>query len=554
MMELIKSISPKEWQFVFVLTVIIIVLTSLPYLVGYLKAPNGMMYNGLHALSPGDIPVYYSYINQVASGQFLVKDLFTSELQPFGTFNIWWTIVGLGVRFFHLPIILVFQLFRILMIPVFIFVAYLFISYIFPQALKRKICLIFLFFASGIGFYFAGPVFNLGLADTSIYRWPIDLWIPEANTFNTLYQTSHFIASITLMLLIFLLMLLAFERKRLSYVLLSGILAVVYFNFHPYYIPVIFGALGLYLFVLMLKAKRFLWREAMYLVLVFLISSPSIFYHFWLIQNSEVIAQRAGQNVTFISPPIFVLAGYGWLWLGLILGVVFLRRNRKFSNPFIFLLIWLLVNLALIYSPLPFHSRYTQGLHVILVIFTVAGLFYLRDYLAVKLKPNQFDFLVENPFLLVILFVVLFGPSTLFNLYRDLYFFAAQPKEVKEKFYLSQEVVLAINWLQNQPPGQVVLAGEMPAKFIPGFSGQSVYLAHLHETLFYEAKLPYLIWFFKDNNQDQAKKEFLSKRDINYVFYSDYEKALGSFNPATKDYLRLVFNSGKVQIYQVIKD
>ncbi|MFA6255218.1 MAG: hypothetical protein WC675_04305 [Patescibacteria group bacterium] len=554
MKELIKSISKKEWQFVAILTVVIIILTGLPYLVGYLNAPSQTAYNGLHALSPGDIPVYYSYINQVTSGEFLVKDLFTSEPQTLGTFNVWWTLVGLGVRFFHVPLILGFQLSRILMIPIFIFVAYLFISYIFPEVLKRKICLIFLFFASGIGFYFAGPVFKLGLADTSIYRWPIDLWIPEANTFNTLYQTSHFIASITLMLLIFLLMLLAFEKRKLSYALVSGVLALFYFNFHPYYVPVIFGVGGLYLFILMLEAKRFLWTEAMYLILVFLLSAPSIFYHFWLIQNSAVIAQRAAQNVTFISPPIFVFVGYGWLWLGLILGLVFLGRNKKFTNSFIFLLVWLLVDLALIYSPLPFHSRYTQGLHVVLVIFTVAGLFYLYDYLKTKLKPSYSNFLVENPFLLGVLFIVLLSPSTLFNLYRDLYFFTAQPKEVKEKFYFSQDVLSAMAWLKNQPLGQVVLASEMPAKFIPGFSGQPVYLAHLHETLFYDSKLPYLIWFLKDNTQDSAKKEFLNKQGIDYIFYSDYEKKLGSFDPATKNYLRLVFESGQVQIYQVIKD
>ena len=103
MKDLIKTISVREWQFVGLMAALMIIITGLPYLVGYLAAPAGLVYNGLHALSPGDVPIYYSYINQVKNGELLVKDLFTSEPQTVGTFNIWWLMVGLGARFFNLP-------------------------------------------------------------------------------------------------------------------------------------------------------------------------------------------------------------------------------------------------------------------------------------------------------------------------------------------------------------------------------------------------------------------------------------------------------------------
>jgi hypothetical protein len=354
------------------------------------------------------------------------------------------------------------------------------------------------------------------------------------------------------MLLIFLLMLLAFEKQKFSYVVVSGLLSLFYFNFHPYYLPIIFGVLGLYLFIKIIQARKILWREAGYLLVVFLISLPSILYHFWLIQKNPVIGQRAVQNVTTISPLIFVLMGYGFLWLGLFLGIFFLIKNKAFNDRFIFLLSWLVVNLVLIYSPFPFHSRYTQGLHVVLVIFTVVGLFYLYQYLQTKLKPKTFNFWINNYFLWFLLFLIWFLPSTIYSLSRDFYNFTFQTGEA-EVIYLPQDVVEAMRWLESRPKGQVVLAADIPAKFTPGFSGQTVYLAHAHETLFFSAKTVYLLWFFVDNENNEAKVRFLNKRGIDYVFYSDYEKELGDFNPADKDYLKLVFDSPEAQIYQVVK-
>ncbi|MFA6215804.1 MAG: hypothetical protein WC768_04520 [Patescibacteria group bacterium] len=555
MKDLIKTISRPEWRFLVLMTALLILITGLPFLIGYLAAPADTVYDGLHALSPGDFPVYYSYINQVKAGNFLVKDLFTSEQQGSGTFNVWWVLVGLFAKIFNLPAVLAFQLSRLLMIPIFIFIAYLFIAYLLPEKIQRKVCLFFLLFSSGLGVYAAASPGLLKFEDGSWrYWWPIDLWLTESNTFNALYQTSHFIASIAIMLLIFLLMLLAFDKKNISYVLASGFLSLFYFNFHPYYFPVIFGVLGIYLFILFLQAKKILWVQSLYLAIVFLISLPSVFYHFWLIGSDQVIAQRAVQNITNISPLIFVAAGYGFLLFGFVLGLFFLIKNKNLSNHFIFLLVWLGVNIFLIYSPFPFHSRYTQGLQVIFVIFTVVGLFGAKDFLAKRLEAGTFNFWVNNPFLLFIIFVILFLPSVFFSVFRDYYYFILKPGQTKVQLYLPKDFFKAAAWLKNQSGSRIVLAAEIPSMFIPAFGLSPVYVAHGHETLFYYAKRTEVIWFFADNKNDEAKAKFLKKQGIDYIFYSDYEKELGDFNPATKSYLKLVFNSPQAQILEVVKD
>jgi len=483
----------------------------------------------------------------------LVKDLFTSEPQQLGTLNVWWSWVGWGAKIFNLSTPLAFHLSRILMIPVFMAVAYTFLAYFFVNVIKRKTVLTFLIFASGVGFYFAAPIDALGIEGLTSYLWPIDLWLTEANTFNALYQTSHFIASLVLMLSIFLLMLKAFEKNKFSYVIVSGILGLFYFNFHPYYIPVIYGVLAIYLFMLMLQANRFLWKQSGYLIVLVLISFPSALYHIWLIVQSPTIGFRAIQNVTTISPLPFVIMGYGFLWLGFLLGIYFLIKNKKFNNKHAFLLIWFFVNILLIYSPFPFHSRYTQGLHLILVFFTVSGLFDAFQYLKTKVSDQIFNFWIDNKALWLILFLVMFFPSTLYSVGRDVNIFVNDWDRTFDELFLPEDFIHATNYLSSAEPG-LIIAADIPSKFIPGYSGQTVYIAHAHETLFYKAKFPFLIRFYSSLVDDAEKKRFLNSNDIDYVFYSEYEKQLGNFDPASKDYLKLIFDSPEVKIYRVLKD
>jgi hypothetical protein len=378
--------------------------------------------------------------------------------------------------------------------------------------------------------------------------------VPEAISFLALYQTSHFIASITLTLVIFLLLLIAFEKNKFSYTIWAGLLSLFYFNFHPYYLPVIFGVPGLYLLWQSFVAGKINWRAVWYLIVVFLISLPSVFYHAWLIKQGEVIGYRSVQNVTLISWPIFIFLGYGFLWAGLLLGIFFIRKNKAWNNRFTFLLLWLIFNLTLAYSPLPFQSRYLQGLHVILVIFTAVGLVDLYYYLKLWVSPKKFDFWINNPALMMILFLIFFALSNIYNVGRDLYYFIAKPVGIKEILYVPKDVVKAISWFDNQPKDKIILAGDMTSKFIPGLSGQLVYFGHPQETLFADAKAMNLVWFFRSDGDDYSKKNFLVKNEIDYVFYSDYEKKLGNFNPENKSYLKLVYALPQAKIYQVVKD
>ena len=141
--------------------------------------------------------------------------------------------------------------------------------------------------------------------------------------------------------------------------------------------------------------------------------------------------------------------------------------------------------------------------------------------------------------------------SNFFNIFRDVYYFYTQ----YPIFYLDRNITKTFDWFDQLPKKEhTILADEYISHFIPGFSGQKVYNAHGHETLFHRQKQLILFWFFNSNENDGPKKKWLQGQKIDFVFYSDRERRLGSFRPEEKDYLSLVYQNQGVQIYQVVKE
>src|SRR4030043_189845 len=217
--ELVNSISKKEWRFVILLSIVLILITTLPYIYAAINAPSGYFWNGIHAITPGDSAVYFSYINQIKAGNWLLQDNFTSEPQTGGLFNLFWLTIGLLAKIFSLSPIWAFQLARSILIPFLVIALYLLASYFLENISQRKATMIFLCFSSGIGAYFVGIFDKLFPYDPNsfVYKWLMDIWIPDSNIFLSIYQSPHFVFSLALMVCFFLLMILALKNNNFKY-------------------------------------------------------------------------------------------------------------------------------------------------------------------------------------------------------------------------------------------------------------------------------------------------------------------------------------------------
>ena len=556
------KISSKEWRFVSLVGLILVFLIFFPKIVGIINIPQDKIYVGLEGANGGDRSFYYSQIEQVKDGHFLFKYLPTSEPHPRFMFDPFWLGVGLFAKFFSLSSIFAFQLAKLFLIPIFLMVSYYFVAFFFQDETRRKLCLIFLVFASGLGgFYLIGldlPKNPDGIIDLSrhlvdkagTFDLPIDLWVPEAIPFFSIHNSSHFTASLTLILLIFLFSLLAFETKQMKYSLFSGFSALFLFQFHPYHLPTVFGILGIFILSYIFIEKRINLNYLRHYFILLIFSLPPIIYHVWALSYVWVRKAHFLQNV-LITPPLYsVLLGYGFLIIFASVGVFVIFKKKEKSQKDVFLLSWVFGQSLLIYSPLfRTQRKLTEGLFVVLVILTVLGLFYLKDWLNKQtIFQKYFKEVFTNKIFLFYLFFILFFWSNFMFVMGDLTLFLGNNSGWA---YLEKDVYGAMIWLkENSREDSVIFTSIRTGNSLFAFSVRQVYLGHGHITANFKEKSVKAESFFK-NSQDGEKITFLKENGIDYFFFGPEERKFVQFNPEEKDYFTKVFENSQVAIYKV---
>lgn len=543
--EIIKSIDKKEKLFILYFSIFLILLLLIPYLYGYLHAPENNYYNPIYGFSSGDKSVYYSYIEQIKQGNFLLKDLYTSEVQSRQTLNVLWLFIGLFAKVFHLSTPLAFLLFQILLTPILLYLLYLFISLIFKKKIKRKIALVFVSLSSGLGLLTV--ILNNFSPPDNFNFLPIDLWIAESFIFTSILNSPHFIASLALIILIFLFSFLAIENNKIKYSILSGICGLVLFNFHPYHVVSIIAVLSIYSFIHALKNKTSLFYYLKHLSIFLIISVPSIIYHAWLMLNDPITLGKAMQNIC-LTPIIWMtIISYGFLFIGaMIYTTMLLGKKKSLKNLELFLITWFITQFLLIYFPLTIQRRLTQGLNIPMSILCLFLLFYIfQKFPKLKIKTDL------DKIALILLFILLFNMSNIFSLVNVS--IEHQRENWKFLYYINKERKQAIDWLKNNLKEEDNVFSEyIQGNIIPAISGKSVFIGHGHETIDFEQKYKQMQWFFTQENNDKLHLQFLKQNNITHVLHGASEKKLGNWTPQNKKYLKKVFDNEEVQIYKVL--
>ncbi len=543
--EIVKSIDKKEKLFILYFSIFLILLLLIPYLYGYFSAPENTYYNPIYGFSSGDKSVYYSYIEQIKQGNFLLKDLYTSEIQSRQTLNVLWLSLGILAKTFHLSPPLAFLLSQILLTPILIYSLYLLISLIFSSKIKRKIALIFISLASGLGFII--NIFTHSFPPNNFMLYPLDLWVAEAFTFPSIFNSAHFIMSTTLIILIFLFSFLALEKNKIKYSIFSGICGLILFNFHPYHLATIIAVLSIYSFLHALKNKTSLFYYLKHLSIILIISAPSILYHVWLMLNDPITLGKAMQNICLTPVAWATIIAYGFLLIGAIAyTIILLDKKRPLKNLELFLITWFIVQFLLIYFPLSIQRRLTQGLNIPMALLCLLLIFYIfKKFPKLKIKTRL------DKIILIFLFILLFNMSNVWGLINS----SLEQKTEAWKFlyYINKEEKQAIDWLKNNLQEQDnILSTYIQASIIPGITGKSVFIGHSHETINSERKYKQMQWFFTDENNDELHLQFLKQNNITYIFYGPREKKLGAWAPQNKKYLEKVFSNEKIEIYKVL--
>ncbi|MFC1598438.1 hypothetical protein ACFL2U_00280 [Patescibacteria group bacterium] len=543
---ILRRYSKKQNIIVFMIIGVILFLTSLPYLVGVFLAQDYIFLGGSH-LNQGDVHVYLANIEQVKDGKFLTANNFTSEIQKNVFFAPLWIILGWVAKVFFLNSLLVFHLARIIAGLVFLyFLFYYFLDIFFAKFFNKLIAFILICITSGLGLLFKPKIERLIFDDRTIFtNFSVDLVMPEANVFLTLAHSALFIFSQLIILLIFYFVLKnKFQKIELLYVfgfsLLLGFL-------HTYDVIIVAAVLAVYFLVQFalnfFNKTQFAWQEYLQKVIVILLGFvPALAYFYFVLRPEPTIWGWVEQNV-ILSPP---LRGYIIAYLPLIvfsLLSLYLIRKKILNKKIIFLLCWIITLFVLAYLPFTWQRKLISTVQIALGVLATYGVVFLIKNIIKVYTHKVFGWLVVGIlFVFISLSNLSFVVSTIYNYVNSNYV-----------FYFPENYYQAVLWYaKNSSDSQTILSSALNGTVIAGLTGQPVYMGHAHQTINYLEKRELLDnWFFKANQQNEKKKEFLNKYNINYIYYSNREKELGNYNLEVIDWLEQVYDKDDVQIYKV---
>lgn len=534
----------NDWKFLLCITIILITITSLPYLYGYLVRPADTVFLGIGVFNPVDPPVYYSYIEQAKSGHWLFKDLFTSEPGQKPFLNLLWLAIGGLAKILSLSPILAFHLSRLILIPLFVFVVYKFCRLVFAEAqkerLKIKLTSVLFFFSGGFG----------GLVSFfSKNTIPLESWWPEAYAFWSIYHSPHFVASWILIVASFYFLLKGYLNGRWKEIVWAGLLAALASQFHSFYLA-LFVPISLAFAFYELFSKKIAGKKIFFQTIVYnLFLVPIAFYYLWYLLNDQVMFGRLFENIMLTPYLALVITAFGF---NSILGGIAIfqylksKKGGSQSAPTLiwdFIVIWAVSVLFLLYSPLPFQRRLIEGWQLPVVILAVPLLLLFLDIW----RTSQGRL---TRYLFYLLIPLLFFSSNLV-VWLNSFAIYHQPSR-QPNFYLSENLWQALSWLEKQGGWEeVVLTAHYTGLITPFLAEKKVFLGHNYETIKSQVKSKIVQWFFGGNGEDEKKKEFLKQTNVKYVIWGEREKQLGDFQPEEKDYLKKIFENRETRIYQI---
>lgn len=553
-----------ERRFALLLGIALVLITGFPYLYGWLRTPPGQTFTSLHAISGGDMHVYYSYIEQAREGRFVFDDLYTSESTGGSMIQPHWLVVGWIARLLHLSAPVAFHVVRsLLIIPYIGFLAVCTGTILqrsiggFSVSTLRRAALVFLAFASGIGGLVGNFVLPFAHEGRGYSAWILDFWVPEAFTFLTIYQSSHFIISTWLMLTVYLATIRADYTHQLRWTAMGAGAAALLFIIHPFYLPSVIAIVGAYALVRMAAQRQWLTHLIRHAVWIGLAGLPTLAYWGSLTLLDPIHQSRAAQNLLLMPPLPYVLMGYGFLLPAAIIGVVhIIRRWHTGTIPEQFLAIWMISNTALLWAPLDWQRRFTQGLHVALVLASVMAIARGISWLHRRL-PAAWVPIVCSRATAVTLFVLCFGFTNIINIARDLVYYASPlPSGVpKYTFYYPTAGFAAMEWMRTHTRNDAIaLVPGISANFFPGRAVRRVYLAHFVETAHFEKKIAAFDTFLAPTTATSARRAFLADHDIQYLFVPQFD-ALAPTLTAIAQHLELpkAYENSAVTIFSVPK-
>lgn len=538
MSAVMKRFPISIWVFALVLAIV----TSLPYLVGQLSTPVDWEYSGVAMLPTGtqfDVDSHLAKMWQGSRGAWNYHLLFTHEDHPgLPVVQSFYILLGAIAHITPFSLALVFHIARFGMTFGLVLAIWAFVSHFFEKPSERWLATLFGTIAVGCSWFllFISPSMAAEVG-------PIEFWLIDAfNLLGALYMP-HFAAAVILQIVIVL----SYEdwireRHNRSFIMLTIVLALEAI-IQPYAILLLIPLLALLTAYYVFSAKRVTFRQTLLLVIPFGVHAGLVLYQYVVLNSDPVWASFTAQNITLSPPMIYYVFGYLPFLIPIALGAK--RFRAEVDERWWLPMLWVALVALLLYAPFPTQRRYLLGVQTPLAVLAAFG--WSRVILA-RFKVKR------RPLVTIVYFTV--ASIALIAIIAVNAISLSKPEKSLTAFYQPDEVQ-GFAWLREHgKTSDLVLTtfeqnGKGSGNRVVAATGLRVFIGHWIETAHFDDKMSQIKQFYDAATSDDWRREFLKETHATYIWYDESARQLSNWNPADANYLKPVFTSNSVVIYQV---
>ncbi|GAB4476468.1 MAG: hypothetical protein Kow00124_18590 [Anaerolineae bacterium] len=537
-----RPITRREWVLVLAAGLLILLVLSIPYLIGLWASTPDMTFGGfLFGLEDA-----HSYVAKMRFGAWsgpLAGLVYTHEPHRAGLLFLFYQapgrlaalITGQGPAVETATLIVFYHAVRVAAGLALLLMLYRFVAdYLDPPGSRLL--------AWGIAVLGGGLGWALLALDMvrggGAARLPVDLYIPEAFTLLSLYGIPHLLAARMLLLLGWWLLLRALDDGRWGRAAGAGLAWLGMTAIVPFYGALLGVLIAAWLLALWIAGRRFPGGALRMAALAGALPALALIYYAWLFTTDPVMAAWSAQNRLPSPPVIDYLLAFGPLIAPGLPAAAALLRQRLTPRAAL-LITWPVTAAVLVYLPINVQRRLLEGVIVPLAILAALG--------AARLLERHRAVWTAA---LALLFAALL-PSALILLTGGVMAAATPAPPI---FHPADELA-ALDYLRlNAPPGSLVLATHESGNILPAYAPVRVYVGHGPETANSAVKDAIALTFFHGGMDDAARRELLDEIGAAYVWGGPAERpaacAADCFDPAALS-LTAVFTRGGYTIYEV---
>ena len=532
---------------VWLVWLVLATVTTAPYVAAALRTPKGYVFTGVLS-AYDDTFTYFAWTRQSADGRLLMCDLFTSEAQACEFFLPLWNVLGLVARVTHAPIALIFHSARTLGALLLLLVAQAVARTVMKSRTRVRYSLWLYAMSGGFGWLVYALKSRSNLLAAGVASGSVDLNMPEAIAFRSVFAQVHFAVGVTLLCWAIKLFFDAAVAKKSSRAFAAGALVSLLAVVHPYMVVVALSVAGVTLLTrtwLIEGAK--ITKADLFLTVrlggaIGASALPGLAYLVYVNRSSEVLREWLRVTDTLSPAPWEYALGFGVVLVLAAVGFWLTWRDRAPYGRL--LLVWSLVQAALLYTPFSFQRRFVEGLQLPLSIAASVAVFWIADRRFQRAAlPYRRVFLVG---------IIAFASIT------NVGFIAGQflaqrfaSESIDSRRYVSADLVAAFNWLsERSEPDAVVFSSYLTGSLAPSMTGLRVFLGHYGQTINSDEKGGQVTAFYTGALRDEAARQLFREHRVRYVVYGDFERSVSnSFVPPP--WLTLAYRAGGVEIFEV---